>query len=119
MSLNDVIKRFTLVSGMEMTETSRYMPLILDCYAYFLQRITGELNESDQRRLAHACAVYAYYKMCLIPQDGGIASLKAGDLSITAGDRLSGAQRLWDEERAAVSDLIDLGGGYAFRSVSV
>jgi hypothetical protein len=118
MSLNEVIERFTLVSGMEMTETSRVLPLILDCYEDFTERVRDGLSESQQRRLAHACAVYAYYRMCLIPQGDGIASLKAGDLQITAGDRLAGAQRMWDEERAVVSKLIDFG-GTAFRSVSV
>jgi hypothetical protein len=119
MSLNEVIERFTLVSGMEMTETSRFLPLILDCYETFTDHLRGELDASQQRRAAHACAVYAYYRMCLIPQDDGISSFKAGDLSITAGDRLAGAQRLWDEERAAAADLVDFNDGCICRSVRI
>ena len=31
MSLKEIIERFTLVSGLEMKDVSRFMPIIVDC----------------------------------------------------------------------------------------
>ena len=122
MNLNEIIERFTLVSGLKMNEVSRYLPLIADCRELFLERASGELSEARQRRLAHACAVYAYYRVCLLLRDGGLESFKAGDVQMNTAkfaELCDGAQRMWEEERTVISDIVSFDEGFAFRSVSV
>ena len=122
MNLNDIIERFTLVSGLSMNETSRYLPMLTDCIEWFGEHIPGELSPAQQRRAVHACAVYAYYRVCILLRDSGIGSFKAGDVQITAGnaaERCAAAERMWSEERSAIADIADFDGGFAFRSVCV
>ena len=122
MSLNDIIERFTLVSGLEMNEVSRFLPLLIDCKEYFEERMADGLSDSHRRRLAHACAVYAYYRVCLTRTEGACSSIKAGDLQLTGpsrGELRDAARDLWREEREAVAGMVDLEDGFAFRSVTV
>lgn len=122
MNLNDIIERFTLVSGLSMNETSRYLPLLAECKEHFEEHMRGELSSSQQKRAVHACAVYAYCRVCRILSDTEFASFKAGDVQVTPQDiaaRRSAAERLWSEERSAIADIADLDGGFAFRSVRV
>ena len=49
MSLNEIIERFTLVSGYERKEISRYLPIIRDCMDLFEERISCELTEIQRR----------------------------------------------------------------------
>ena len=122
MSLHEIIERFTLVSGFRMEEVSRYLPLIGDCKALFDERLGGELSDSQRRRAAHACAVYAYYRVCMLLRDGGLESFKAGDVqmnTVDIADKCTAAQRMWDEEKQAVADIADFDGGFAFRSVRI
>lgn len=122
MNLNDIIERFTMVSGLSMGEVSRYLPLIADCKAYFEERIGGGLSGVQQRRAAHACAVYAYYRVCMLMRDGGAGSFKAGDVQITSAglaEQFEAAQRMWNEERAVIADIHGFDDAFAFRSVSV
>lgn len=122
MNLNEIIERFTLVSGLKMNEVSRYLPLIADCKGLFEERVTDVLSEARQRRLAHACAVYAYYRICLLLRDGGLDSFKAGDVQMNTAqiaEICAAAQRMWDTERAVIADIASFDDGFAFRSVSV
>ena len=122
MNLNDIIERFTLVSGLTMNETSRYLPLLTDCKAYFEEHLRGELSGSQQKRAAHACAVYAYYRVCLLVRDGGFETFKAGDVQINpakAAETCEAAQRMWDAERGMIADIVCFDDGFAFRSVCV
>lgn len=123
MNLHDVIERFTLVSGLTGSEVSRFLPLIVDCKEFFSEQIGSDLSVSQLKRAAHACAVYAYYRVCLMLRDGGTESFKAGDVQISSsklGELCDAARRMWDEERTLVADIADFGGdGFAFRSVCV
>lgn len=122
MNLNPIIERFTLVSGMRMSEASRYLPLIADCKALFEERMTAQLSEGQTRRAEHACAVYAYYRVCLTLRDGGMTSFKAGDVQISTAklDELcKAAGRMWQEERCAIADIADFDDSFAFRSVRI
>ena len=122
MNLNDIIDRFTLVSGLEMRDASRYLPIIIDCKTYIEERLTAELSPAQQKRAAHACAVYAYYKLCMTLRDGDFDYFKAGELQLSSKDaadiRIS-AEHLWDEERRNIADIADFDGGFAFRSVRI
>lgn len=122
MNLNDIIERFTLVSGLNRSDVSRYLPLIADCRAYFEEKIVSGLSGAYQKRAAHACAVYAYYRVCLMIRDGGLDSFKAGDVQISASklaEQCDAAQRMWDHERTMIADIADFDGGFAFRSVKI
>lgn len=120
MSLNDIIERFTLVSGYERKQISRYLPVIIDCMAFFEERIHRELTVSEQRRAVHACAVYAYYRVSCLGREAGIGNFKAGDLQIVMDDAgLRGIEKLWEDEKSAVSDIVDIDDGFSFRAVSV
>ena len=122
MNLNDVIERFTLVSGLKMSDASRYLPLIADCKEIFEERVTDALSPAREKRLAHACAVYAYYRVCMLIRDGGLDSFKAGDVQIDVkklDEICIAAQRMWNEERGIIADIADFDDGFAFRSVSV
>ena len=118
MSLNDIIERFTLVSGMDRQEVSRCLPVILDCQAFFESRCRHDLSPADRRRAAYACAVYAYYKISLTA-GGESGSFKAGDVQISTGNAGTDVARLWAEERAGVADIVDLDSGFGFRSVNI
>ena len=119
MSFHEIIERFTLVSGFQMQETSRYLTLIRDCAALFEDKIDRELSDSEKRRLSHACAVYAYYRISCMALDGGLQSFKAGDVQIVTDEDCAAARRLWETERALVADIISFDDGFAFRSVSI
>lgn len=122
MNLNEIVERFTMVSGMKMSETSRYLPLIVDCKELFEERIGGGADARRLHRAAHACAVYAYYRVSLLLRDGGFDSFKAGDVQINS-EKLSeiceAAERMWQEERRMIADIADFDDGFAFRSVRV
>lgn len=122
MNLNDIIDRFTLVSGLEMRDASRYLPIIIDCKSYMEERLSDGLTDAQQKRAAHACAVYAYYKLCMTLREGGFDYFKAGELQLSskkAEDIRTAAEHLWDEERKAIADIADFDSGFGFRSVRV
>ena len=118
MSLNEIIERFALVSGYERREISRYLPIIMECRDLFLERIEGELTQTQRRRVIHACAVYAYYRVSRLGQDG-VSSFKAGDVQIVTEDGGASAEKLWEEEKALIADIVALDDGFSFRAVTV
>lgn len=118
MRLKEIIERFTLVSGFEMKDVSRYLPIITDCKEYFESRI-GELSHSDMRRVEHACAVYAFYRISQLGRLDDLRSFKVGDVQMNIEAIGEAAQKLWDTERENISDIIDISGEFAFRSVRV
>ena len=119
MRLKEIIERFTLVSGFEMKDVSRYLPIIADCKDYFEERCAGELSESDRRRAEHACAVYAFYRISQLGRTDDLCSFKVGDVQMSMEAVGKAAEKLWMTERENISDIIDISGSFAFRSVSV
>ena len=119
MSLKEIIDRFTLVSGLEMKDVSRFLPIIADCKAFFEERMSEELSDADRRRMIHACAVYAFYRVSLMGKLDDLVSFKVGDVQMNVEQVGAAAQKLWETERENIADLIDFGGGFAFRSVRV
>lgn len=118
MRLNEIIERFSLVSGLEKKEISRLLPILLDCKAFFEARIRRELTDAERRRAAYACAVFAYYRISCFARTDGIGSFKAGDFQFTAADTAA-AERLWEAERSAVADLVAIDDAFSFRAVDV
>lgn len=118
MRFKEIIERFTLVSGYEMKDVSRFLSIIEDCKALFESRC-GELNENDLRRAEHACAVYAFYRISQMGRLDDMKSFKVGDVQMNMEAIGQAAQKLWETERENISDIIDFGGEFAFRSVRI
>lgn len=107
MSLNELIKRFLLVSGLKSSDVSLYLPVLIDSKALFEEKAkTKALSPIDRRRLTHACAVYAFYKISLYQNADALTSFKAGDVSFTTESLRKRAAAVWEAERACVDDLI-------------
>ena len=117
MSLKEIIVRFTLVSGLEMKEVSRFLPIIEDCRLYFEERLHDGLGDADMRRAAHACAVYAFYKISMTANTDALSSFRVGDVQMQIEPLGAYAERLWAEECEQITDIMDIGG--FFRSVRV
>lgn len=119
MSLKDILDRFALVSGLSAKETARLLPIIEDCRDWFEERLKSDLSESEQRRAAYACAVYAYYKVSRIAQPDEVSSFKVGDVQMTVFPQAEKAEKLWAEERESISDIMDAGVAFGFKGVPV
>ncbi len=119
MSLNEIIERFTLVSGYERKEISRYLPVIVDCKEYFEERVSRELTISEHRRLVHACAVYAYYRVSRLGALTGVSNFKAGDVQLVMDEDNDTAEKLWQEEKSAVADIVNFDDDFAFKAVRI
>ena len=118
MRFKEIIERFTLVSGFEMKDVSRFLPIIEDCKALFESRC-GELSESDLRRAEHACAVYAFYRVSQMGRLDDLKSFKVGDVQMNVEAIGEAAEKLWLIARENISDLVDISGDFAFRSVRI
>ena len=118
MRLKEIIERFTLVSGFEMKDVSRFLPIIADCKAFFEEQLRDP-GEADLKRAEHACAAYAFYRISLMGRLDELCSFKVGDVQMNVEAIGEAARKLWDAERESISDLIDLSGGFEFRSVRV
>ena len=118
MRFKEIIERFTLVSGFEMKDVSRWLPIIKDCQAIFESQC-GELGEGDLRRAEHACAVYAFYRISQMGRVDDLRSFKVGDVQMNVEAIGEAAKTLWETERENIADIIDISGGFAFRSVRI
>ena len=118
MRLKEIIERFTLVSGFEMKDVSRFLPIIADCREFFEERLTDP-SDTDLKRAEHACAVYAFFRISQLGRLDDLSSFKVGDVQMNVEAVGEAAKKLWEAERENISDLIDMGGSFAFRSVSI
>ena len=109
MSLKDVLDRFALVSGLEKEEISKWIFIVVDCIKYFEQYLgSKKLNDSDMRRLSHACAVYAYYQYSLINYASAVSRFKAGDVEITESENLTDkVHAIWQQEKKEIADIVN------------
>lgn len=118
MRLKEIIERFTLVSGLEMKDVSRYLPIITDCKTFFEER-SFDLSEGDQQRAEHACAVYAFYRISQLGRLDDLKSFRVGDVQMNVEAIGEAAKKLWEAECENISDIVDISGSFAFRSVRV
>ncbi len=112
MSLKDVVDRFALVSNLEQEEISKWFFVILDCIKYFESKVNmNTLTQTQYRRIAHACAVYAYYKYTLFNFAASSQKFKAGDVEITQSESITDkAHIMWQQEKKEIADIIDFDG---------
>lgn len=121
MSLNELIKRFLLVSGLQNKDVSLYLPVLIDSKALFEEKTARRvLSDRELRRLTHACAVYAFYKVSLYNNADALTAFKAGDVSFSMESLRDRALHLWEKERAEISDLLSFSDdSFSFRGVRV
>ena len=121
MSLNELIKRFLLVSGLQKKDVSLYLPVLIDAKALFEEKVGNTpLCDANRRRLTHACAVYAFYKVSLYNNADALTSFRAGDVSFSVQSLKKRASALWETERAEIADLIRFSDtDFAFMGVRV
>lgn len=116
MNINDIIKRFALISEIDEKELAKWVPVCCEANEFISSRLKKtDFTSEEQARLCNACAVYAYYKYCLYKNKSDIKSFSAGDVRIENSSLLSqSAKALWDHEKECVSDLLNTG-GFAFK----
>ena len=78
-----------------------------------------ELTPAEHRRAVHACAVYAYYRISRLGRDVGVGSFKAGDVQLVMDESGAVAEKLWQEEKTAVADIVAIDDGFSFRAVRI
>lgn len=121
MSLSELLNRFSLVSGFDRENISVYLPVIIDAKVFFEEKTKDrQLSAADLRRLTHACAVYAYYKIALCRNSECLTSFKAGDLSFSVENMREQAKLLWEQEKAQSGDILPFADtDFSFESVVV
>jgi len=120
--LSEVIERFSLISGLEGEELSRYVPLCVDAVSRIKCRACGaeKLGLGDVRRLENCAAALAFYKYALYSQEGTIESFEAGAVKVSLGKGLlERARMILDEELRGAQDIVSLEDDFAFKGVRV
>ncbi len=118
MSLNDTINRFTLVSGLEPSQVSKWVPVCVDAFNYIeSKKIKTEYTDEENLLLSNAAGIFAYYKYCLYTSNNQADYFKAGDVVIqNSSGMVDNAKKLWEREIQEISHLSDCD-GFCFRSV--
>lgn len=122
MRLNEVINRFSLVSGLEPSEVTRWTPVCIDAMNEIKSKALPEAleNEGDMLRLSSCAGVLAYYRYCMYLREDRTKQFTAGAVSVTLENPdIEKAHRLWEFERESVSELLLATDGFCFRRVSV
>lgn len=120
MRLNEVINRFSLVSGLEPREVSKWTPVCIDAMNDLKQRLRKGVPscEEDVLRLSACAGVLAYYRYCLYMSGSQAKSFTAGSVSVTMTEfDTEKARKLWEFERKSVEDLLESEEGFFFRRV--
>lgn len=117
MGFNDTLNRFKLVTGLDDSETARWIPLINDAreYVYSLS-VKESLSDFDKKRLDNAAGINAYYRYSVYTSEDE-SSFSAGDISITANkDKVKNAKEIWDRELENICDIVSAS-GFSFKAV--
>ncbi|MGN1126194.1 MAG: hypothetical protein ACI4RI_02010 [Ruminococcus sp.] len=122
MRIERVAERFSLLSGLEGEELSKWTPLIKDSVAYVSALIKPGVKESEHLELLEsASATYAYYKWILCSEEKDSSSFKAGDLSVSqshSGATSQLAYQLWKQSLSEIAD-ITVSDNFFFKGVEV
>ncbi|MGN0454320.1 MAG: hypothetical protein ACI4G1_04010 [Ruminococcus sp.] len=108
--LKNVLKRFSVISGLTGEELSKWSFLCTECLNYVLEHtIKEELSDSQQERCACLAASIAYYKLALYDSDK-VSSFTAGDIHISQEQSVLRAEKMMNCEMEQCRDFTDLGG---------
>lgn len=122
MRLSDVINRFTLLSGLEPEEVSKWTVLCVDAMNEISPLILPSKGKSEKEalRLSNAAGVYAYYKYCMYTYSSRVESFSAGMISVSQkDDEMENARKLWEAEKELCSDLLCDTRDFCFKGVAV
>lgn len=122
MRLSDVIQRFTLLSGLEPEEVSKWTVLCVDAMNEIAPLVLPSKgkNEKEERRLSNAAGVYAYYKYCMYTYHTRVDNFSAGMISVSKKeDDQESARRLWEKEKEMCADLLTDERDVCFKGVKV
>lgn len=122
MGINEVAKKFLLLSGIDESELSKYLPLIRESIAYVKSILKEEVDvKENSALLTSACGTYAYYKWSLFYSQGDVSYFKAGDLTVSKSSESKVTQRaysLWKESLKEIARFTKSSDFY-FKGVSV
>lgn len=122
MGINEVAKKFLLLSGVDESEISKYLPLIRESIAYVKSILKEEVDvKENSALLTSACGTYAYYKWSLFYSQGDVSYFKAGDLTVSKSSESKVTQRaysLWKESLKEIARFTKSSDFY-FKGVSV
>lgn len=122
MGINEVAKKFLLLSGIDESELSKYLPLIRESIAYVKSILKEEVDvKENSTLLTSACGTYAYYKWSLFYSQSDVSYFKAGDLTVSksSGSKVTErAYSLWKESLKEIARFTKSSDFY-FKGVSV
>lgn len=122
MGINEVAKKFLLLSGIDESELSKYLPLIRESIAYVKSILKEEVDvKENSTLLTSACGTYAYYKWSLFYSQSDVSYFKAGDLTVSKSSESKVTQRaysLWKESLKEIASFTKSSDFY-FKGVSV
>ena len=122
MGINEVAKKFLLLSGIDESELSKYLPLIRESIAYVKSILKEEVDvKENSTLLTSACGTYAYYKWSLFYSQSDVSYFKAGDLTVSKSSESKVTQRaysLWIESLKEIARFTKSSDFY-FKGVSV
>lgn len=122
MGINEVAKKFLLLSGVDESELSKYLPLIRESIAYVKSILKEEVDVNENSALlTSACGTYAYYKWSLFYSQSDVSYFKAGDLTVSKSSESKVTQRaysLWKESLKEIARFTKSSDFY-FKGVSV
>lgn len=122
MGINEVTKKFLLLSGIDESELSKYLPLIRESIAYVKSILKEEVDvKENSTLLTSACGTYAYYKWSLFYSQSDVSYFKAGDLTVSKSSESKVTERaysLWKESLKEIARFTKSSDFY-FKGVSV
>lgn len=122
MGINEVAKKFLLLSGIDESELSKYLPLIRESIAYVKSILKEEVDvKENSTLLTSACGTYAYYKWSLFYSQSDVSYFKAGDLTVSKNSESKITERaysLWKESLKEIARFTKSSDFY-FKGVSV
>lgn len=122
MGINEVAKKFLLLSGIDESELSKYLPLIRESIAYVKSILKEEVDvKENSALLTSACGTYAYYKWSLFYSQSDVSYFKAGDFTVSKSSESKVTERaysLWKESLKEIARFTKSSDFY-FKGVSV
>lgn len=122
MRLNETINRFTLVSGLEPEEVSKWTVLCCDASKEIERMVLpgAVLSEENILRLSKAAGVLAYYKYCMYEYGAKVKGFTAGNVNVTmAQTETEHAEKLWKAEKESLWDILGTESNFSFQGVRV
>lgn len=120
MSIDNVINRFMLISGISEDEASKLSGICSESYEYINGITDISDSEANTALLENAAASLSFYKYTLyLAGSGRLRGFTAGDVTFDSGEAaVKYALELWLQARTEISDyIVDKSTGFAFLSV--